>query len=117
MSDLLKMIHILGLPHVDMEGLGLVDLEPSRPGAVGRVHEADAQQLVVVVPGPVEDHAGTRQGGDVALRVGWALAGTRVQQELHTKSQFKSEFVSYSVMPPVSPFPWQTLSVRRLVCA
>ena len=56
-----------------MEGLGLVDLEAARPGAVGRVHEAHTQQLVVVVPGPVEDHAGAGQRGDVAVWVIGAL--------------------------------------------
>lgn len=52
-----------------MEGFGLVDLEAPRPGAGGVVHEAHAQQLVVVVTGPVEHHTGARQGGDVALGV------------------------------------------------
>lgn len=56
-----------------MEGLGLVDLEASGPGAVGVVHDANAEQLVVVAAGPVEDHAGARQRGDVALRVGCSL--------------------------------------------
>lgn len=56
-----------------MKGLGFVDLEASRPGAVGGVHEAHTQQLVVVVAGPVEDNAGARQGGDVTLRVGRTL--------------------------------------------
>lgn len=56
-----------------MKGLGLVDLEASRPGAVGGVHETDTKQLVVVVAGPVEDHAGAWQGGDVALGVGCTL--------------------------------------------
>lgn len=60
-------------PHVDVEGLGLVDLEAARPGAVWDVHESHAEQLVVVVAGPVEDHAGARQGGDVPLRVLRAL--------------------------------------------
>lgn len=64
------------LPHVDMERLGLVNLEASRPGAVGVVHETHAQQLVVVVPGPVEHHAGAGQCGDVALWVGRALQHT-----------------------------------------
>lgn len=63
-------------PHVDVKGLGDVDLEAPRPGAVGRVHEPDTQQLVVVVAGPVEDHAGAWQGGDVALWVGRALRRT-----------------------------------------
>lgn len=56
-----------------MKGFGFVDLEASRPGAVGGVHEAHTQQLVVVVAGPVEDNAGARQGGDVTLRVGRTL--------------------------------------------
>lgn len=60
-------------PHVDVKRLGDVDFEASRPGAVGRVHESDTQQLVVVVTGPVEDHAGAWQGGDVALWIGCAL--------------------------------------------
>lgn len=60
-----------------MEGLGLVDLEAPRPGAVGRVHEAHAQQLVVVIPRPVEDHAGAGQRGDVALWVGGTLETER----------------------------------------
>lgn len=60
-------------PHVDVKRLGNVDFKASRPGAVGRVHEADTQQLVIVVTGPVEDHAGAWQGGDVALRIGCAL--------------------------------------------
>lgn len=60
-------------PHVDVEGLGFVDFEASGPGAVHIVHDAHAQQLVVVAAGPVEDHAGARQGGDVALWVGGGL--------------------------------------------
>ncbi len=60
-------------PHVDVKGLGFVDLEASRPGAVGGVHEAHTQQLVIVIAGPVEDNAGARQGGDVTLRVGRTL--------------------------------------------
>lgn len=64
------------IPHVDMERLGLVDLEASRPGAVGVVHESHTQQLVIVVPGPVEHHAGARRCGDVALWVGRALQRT-----------------------------------------
>ena len=56
-----------------MEGLGLVDLEAAGPGAVLGVHEAHTQKLVVVIPGPVEDHTGTRQGGDVALWVHCSL--------------------------------------------
>lgn len=56
-----------------MEGLGFVDFEASGPGAVHIVHDAHAQQLVVVAAGPVEDHAGARQGGDVALWVGGGL--------------------------------------------
>lgn len=63
-----------------MKRLGDVDLEAARPGAVGRVHEPDAQQLVVVVPGPVEDHAGAGQGGDVAVRIGCALGQTHLAQ-------------------------------------
>lgn len=64
---------ICGSPHVDVKGLGLVDLEASRPGAVRGVHEAYAQQLVVVIAGPVEDNAGSRQRGDVTLRVDGTL--------------------------------------------
>lgn len=60
-------------PHVDMEGLGFVDLEASRPGTVGGVHEAHTQQLVVVITWPVENNTGARQGGDVTLRVGGTL--------------------------------------------
>lgn len=61
------------LPHVDMKGLGDVDFEASGPGAVRGVHESDTQQLVVVVARPVEDNAGARQGGDVALWVSRTL--------------------------------------------
>lgn len=64
-------------PHVDVEGLVLVDLEASGPGAVGRVHQSHAQQLVVVVARPVEDRAGARQGWDVALWIGCALESTQ----------------------------------------
>lgn len=60
-------------PHVDMKGLGDVDFEASRPGAVRGVHESDTQQLVIVVARPVEDNAGARQGGDVALWVSRTL--------------------------------------------
>lgn len=60
-------------PHVDVEGLWFIDFEASGPGAVLVVHDANAQQLVVVAAGPVEDHTGARQGGDVALRVGGGL--------------------------------------------
>lgn len=49
-------------PHVDVERLRFVDLEASGPGAVGDVHETHTQQLVVVISGPVEDDAGSRQG-------------------------------------------------------
>lgn len=63
-------------PHVDVEGLGDVDLKASRPRTVGGVHEPHAQQLVIVVAGPVEDHAGARQGGDVPVWIGRALRQT-----------------------------------------
>lgn len=56
-----------------MEGLGFVDLEASRPGTAGGVHEAHTQQLVVVIAWPVENNTGARQGGDVTLRVGGTL--------------------------------------------
>lgn len=56
-----------------MKGLEFVDFEASRPGAVGGVHEAHTQQLVIVIAGPVEDNAGAWQGGDVTLRVGRTL--------------------------------------------
>lgn len=56
-----------------MKGLRLVDLKASRPGAVGRVHEANTQQLIIVIAGPVENNAGARQGGDVTLWVGCTL--------------------------------------------
>lgn len=56
-----------------MKGLGFVDFKASRPGAVGSIHEAHTQQLVIVVAWPVEDDAGARQGGDVTLWVGRAL--------------------------------------------
>lgn len=59
-----------------MEGLWFVDLKASRPGAVGGVHEAHTQQLVVVITGPVEDNAGARQGGDVSLWIGSTLQQT-----------------------------------------
>lgn len=62
-------------PHVDVEGLWFVDLEASRPGTVGGVHETHTQQLVVVIPRPVKHNAGARQGGDVTLRIGRALGG------------------------------------------
>ena len=65
-------------PHVDVEGLGFVDLEASRPGAVGSVHEANTQQLVIVVSGPVEDDAGAWQGGDVTLWIGRTLGQKRL---------------------------------------
>lgn len=61
------------LPHVDVKGLGFVDFEASRPGAVGGIHEAHTQQLVIVIAWPVEDDTGARQGGDVTLWVGCAL--------------------------------------------
>lgn len=67
-------------PHVDVKRLGDVDLEASGPGTVGRVHESDTQQLVVVVTGPVENHAGAWQGGDVALWVGCALSHMRLSE-------------------------------------
>lgn len=67
-------------PHVDVKRLGDVDLEASGPGTVGCVHESDTQQLVVVVTGPVEDHAGAWQGGDVALRIGCALTQMRLSE-------------------------------------
>ena len=60
-------------PHVDVEGFWLVDLEASRPGAVGCVHEPHTEQLIVVIPGPVEDHTGAWRRGDVVLWVGCAL--------------------------------------------
>lgn len=68
------------LPHVDMKRLGDVDLEAPRPGTVGDVHEPHTQQLVVVVAGPVEDHAGAWRRGDVTLWVGCPLrhGGVRV---------------------------------------
>ena len=56
-----------------MKRLGFVDFKASRPGAVGGVHKAHTQQLVIVISGPVEDDAGSRQGGDVTLRVGCTL--------------------------------------------
>lgn len=56
-----------------MKGLGFVDFEASRPGAVGGVHEAHTQQLVIVIAGPVEHNAGAWQGGDVTLGVGRTL--------------------------------------------
>ena len=71
------------VPHVHVEGLGLVDLKPSRPGAVGRVHEAHTQQLVIVVPRPMEDHTGAGQRGDVAVWVGGALEPVTVYMSSH----------------------------------
>lgn len=66
-------MEVMKPPHVDVEGLWFVDFEASGPRALHVVHDAHAQQLVVVAAGPVEDHAGARQGGDVALRVGGGL--------------------------------------------
>lgn len=66
-------MYVCNSPHVDVKGLGLVDLEAPGPGAVGGVHASHTQQLVIVVAGPVEDDAGARQGGDVTLRVGRTL--------------------------------------------
>lgn len=60
-------------PHVNVERLGDVDLEAPRPGTVRRVHESDTQQLIIVIPGPVEDYVGAWQGGDVAFWIGCAL--------------------------------------------
>lgn len=63
-------------PHVDMEGIILVDFKASRPNAIGNVHQPDTQQLIVVIAWPVEHHTGTRQGGNVAIRVGCSLKHT-----------------------------------------
>lgn len=64
---------ICASPHVDMKRLGFVDLEASRPGTVGGIHETHTKELVVVVAGPVENNAGAWQGGDVTLWIGRTL--------------------------------------------
>lgn len=114
-----------GSPHVDVEGLGLVDLEASRPGAVGRVHEAHAQQLVVVVARPVEDDAGAWQRGDVALWVGCALGETRLFNITRhiifiTLKRGNTNRVAKGVEilnANSSPFLLQTPSEQKPVCA
>ena len=59
-----------------MEGIILVDFKASRPNTVGNVHQSDTQQLIVVIPRPVEHHAGTRKGGNVTFRIGCSLKHT-----------------------------------------
>lgn len=126
-------------PHVDVKRLGDVDLETARPGAVGCVHEPDTQQLVVVVTGPVEDHTGAGQGGDVAVWIGCALRQTHFAQIIwflcHCNSghlvircyygngakQLRRDFlfklhVSACEIGGFLPFLLQTPSVKRLIC-
>ena len=78
------------LPHVDVERLGLVDLEASGPGAVSVVHEAHTQQLVVVIPGPVEHHTGAGWRRDVALGVSRALQQNTSERK--TMCYFNTEY-------------------------
>lgn len=100
-------------PHVDVKGLEDVDLEASRPGAVGCVHEPHTQQLVVVIPGPVEDHAGAWQGGDVALWVGGALTQVDLSIYSRVRCWHHRNFVQTSVF---LLFLSQTPSEQKPVC-
>lgn len=59
-----------------MEGIILVDLKASRPNAVGDIHQSDTQELVIVIPRPMEHHTGAREGGNVTFGVGVALKHT-----------------------------------------
>ena len=47
-------------PHVDVEGVYLVDAEAARPVTTGVVHDAHTQQLVQVQPRPVERQLAAR---------------------------------------------------------
>lgn len=59
-----------------MEGIILIDFKASRPDTIGNVHQPDTQQLIVVIAWPVEDHTGSRQGGNVATGIGCSLRHT-----------------------------------------
>ena len=52
-------------PHVDVEGVDLVNTEPSRPLTWRVVHDAHTQQLVKVKSRPMEGQLTTRQGWQV----------------------------------------------------
>lgn len=69
----LEKICIFGLPHIDVKGFGFADLKASRPGAIGDVHKAHTQQLVIVIAWPMENNTGARQGGNITLWVGRTL--------------------------------------------
>lgn len=56
-----------------MERLWFADFKPSRPGAVGYIHESNTQQLVIVISRPVEHHTGAWQCGDVSIWICCAL--------------------------------------------
>lgn len=115
-------------PHVDMKRLGDVDFEAARPGAVGGVHEPDTQQLVVVVTGPVEDHTGARQGGDVAVGIGCALRQTHLAEMIWVVCQSSYAATTETMLNKSGgsgfnlhvsaflPFLLQTPSEQRLIC-
>lgn len=82
------------LPHVDMEGIILVDLKATRPNTIGNIHQSDTQQLIIVIPRPVENHTGTRKSGDVTFGIGCSLKHVRSLAFVKTPTQFRGPLLS-----------------------
>lgn len=68
-----RYIFSLHIPHVDMKRIVFIDFKATRPGTVRSIHESHTKQLVIVISWPMKHHAGTVEGGNVAIRIACAL--------------------------------------------